>query len=561
MSARIANPAFAAKVMSAADAAALIHPGASIGFSGFTGSGYPKEIPGALAARITEARSRGEDFTIKAFTGASTAPELDGVLADTGGMAFRTPYQSDPHLRAKINDGTTNYCDIHLSHLQKLINMGFFGSLDFAVIEATAITEEGDIIPSSSIGNNRTYLDIADKIIIEVNSWQTDDLYGLHDVYYGMDIKARREPIPINHPGDIIGRPTFRVDPSKVVAVVETNDPDRNTPFKPLDDYSRAIAAHLLNFFDMQVKAHRMPSTLWPLQSGVGNIANAVLAGLMDAPYEHMTSYTEVIQDGMIELIDAGKIDVASATAFSLSPTMAHHMNDHAKEYHGKIILRPQDVSNHPEVIRRQFVIATNGMIEADIYGNVNSTHIMGTKMMNGIGGSGDFARNAGYSIFVSPSLAKGGNISAIVPMVSHVDHTEHDVMVIITEQGLADLRGLAPRQRVKLIIENCAHPDYREQLWDYYKEALSVSKGINTPHVLSKALSWHENLLETGTMKIDKAAGAAGPAARAQSASQEAAEKAAGAAEEAKKAAAQAADAADRATAAAAAAKDAAVK
>ena len=204
MSARIANPAFAAKVMSAADAAALIHPGASIGFSGFTGSGYPKEIPGALAARITEARSRGEDFTIKAFTGASTAPELDGVLADTGGMAFRTPYQSDPHLRAKINDGTTNYCDIHLSHLQKLINMGFFGSLDFAVIEATAITEEGDIIPSSSIGNNRTYLDIADKIIIEVNSWQTDDLYGLHDVYYGMDIKARREPIPINHPGDSV---------------------------------------------------------------------------------------------------------------------------------------------------------------------------------------------------------------------------------------------------------------------------------------------------------------------------------------------------------------------
>ena len=91
--------------------------------------------------------------------------------------------------------------------------------------------------------------------------------------------------------------------------------------------------------------------------------------------------------------------------------------------------------------------------------------------------------------------------------------------------------------------------------------KALSVSKGIHTPHVLSKALSWHENLLETGTMKIDKAAGAAGPAARAQSASQEAAEKAAGAAEEAKKAAAQAADAADRATAAAAAAKDAAVK
>ncbi|GAA2179673.1 acetyl-CoA hydrolase/transferase family protein [Brooklawnia cerclae] len=508
MSARIAHPAFASKVMSAEDAAALIPPGASIGFSGFTGSGYPKEIPGALAKRIKAAHERGEEFTIKAFTGASTAPELDGVLADTGGMAFRTPYQSDPHLRAKINDGTTNYCDIHLSHLQKLINMGFFGKMDFAVIEATAITEHGEIIPSSSVGNNRTYLDIAEKVIIEVNSWQADDLYGLHDIYYGMDIKPRREPIPISSPGDIIGRPTFKVDPSKVVAIVETDDPDRNTPFKPLDDDSRAIAAHLLDFFDMEVKAGRMPPTLWPLQSGVGNIANAVLAGLMDAPYEHMTSYTEVIQDGMVQLIDAGKIDVASATAFSLSPDMAHHMNDHARDYHGKIILRPQDVSNHPEVIRRQFVIATNGMIEADIYGNVNSTHIMGTKMMNGVGGSGDFARNAGYSIFVSPSLAKGGDISAIVPMVSHTDHTEHDVMVIITEQGLADLRGLAPRQRVNVVIDNCAHPDYREALHEYYDRALKVSqgRGIHTPHDLGQAFSWHQRFLETGSMKEFKA-------------------------------------------------------
>ncbi|NLA28304.1 MAG: acetyl-CoA hydrolase/transferase family protein [Propionibacterium sp.] len=557
MSARIANQAFAAKITTAEDAAALINSGASIGFSGFTGAGYPKEIPGALAARINEAHARGEEFTIDVFTGASTAPELDGVLAETNGVFFRTPYQSDPRLRAKINDGTTNYCDIHLSHLQKLINMGFFPRLDFAVVEATAITADGEIVPSSSVGNNRTYLDIADKIIIEVNSWQTEDLFGMHDIYYGMEIKPRREPIPINHPSDIIGQRTFKVDPSRVVAVIETDDPDRNTPFKPLDDDSRAIAGHLLDFLSMEVNLGRMPKTLWPLQSGVGNIANAVLAGLKDSDFEHMTSYTEVIQDGMIELIDVGKIEVASATAFSLSPEMAHHMNDHAKDYHGKIILRPQDVSNHPEVIRRQFVIACNGMIEADIYGNVNSTHIMGTKMMNGIGGSGDFARNAGYSIFVSPSLAKNGDISAIVPMVSHHDHTEHDVMAIITEQGLADLRGLAPRQRVKMIIENCAHPDYRAQLWDYYNEAMSVSKGIHTPHVLTKALRWHQNFLETGTMKLDAAGGAG--ATRAQSASQEAAETAVAAAAEAKQAAAQATEAADRAEAAAEQAKAAA--
>lgn len=555
MSGRIQHPAFANKVMSAEDAAALVQPGASIGFSGFTGAGYPKEFPKALAARITEARNRGEDFTIRMFTGASTAPELDGVLADTGGVAFRAPYQSDPSMRKSMNSGITNYTDVHLSHTSKLVSMGFYGKLDFAVVEATSVTPDGELVPSSSVGANRTYLDEAEKIIVEINSWQTEDLYGLHDIYYGMEIKPRREPIPINHPGDIVGQKTFRVDPSKIVAVIETNDPDRNTPFKPLDDHSLAIAGHLLEFLEHEVKLGRMPENLWPLQSGVGNIANAVLAGLKDAPFEHMTSYTEVIQDGMIDLIDSGKVDVASATAFSLSPEMAHHMNTNAKDYHGKIVLRPQDVSNHPEVIRRQFVIACNGMIEADIYGNVNSTHIMGTKMMNGIGGSGDYARNAGYSIFVSPSTAKGGKISAIVPMVSHTDHTEHDTMVIITEYGLADLRGLAPRQRVKAVIENCAHPDYREQLWDYYNEALQVSNGIHTPHVLTKALSWHQNFLENGTMKFEHVAGGAG-AARAQSAPQEAADRAEAAAEEAKKAAARASDAADRAVAAAAEAK-----
>src|SRR6185312_4170196 len=115
-------------------------------------------------------------------------------------------------------------------------------------------------------------------------------------------------------------------------------------------------------------------------------------------------------------------------------------------DYKGRILLRSEEISNHPELVRRLGVLAMNGMIEADIYGNVNSTHVMGSAIMNGIGGSGDFARNAFCNFFLSLSTAKGGAISAIVPMVSHVDHTEHDVQVVVTEQGLADLRGLAPR-------------------------------------------------------------------------------------------------------------------
>lgn len=501
MSGRIRSEAYKGKVMSAADAAALVENGWNIGFSGFTGSGYPKAFPEALAEVINAAHERGEEFRVGVWTGASTAPELDGALARTGGISYRAPYQSDPDMRTAINKGVSYYQDIHLSHMGPQVSQGFLGHLNLAVIEATAITDEG-IVPSSSVGMNRTYLDYADKIIIEVNEWQSEDLYGMHDIYTPIGaLPPNRVPIPILAAGDRVGDLVYTVDPDKVIGVIVTNAADRNTPFKPLDDDSRAIAGYFLDFLGNEVKAGRLPKNLLPLQSGVGNIANAVLAGLLEGPFENLTSYTEVIQDGMIDLLDSGKLTVASATAFSLSPDAAHKMNENAAEYSKKIVLRPQDVSNHPEPIRRMGVIACNGMIEADIYGNVNSTHVMGSRMQNGIGGSGDFTRNGWVSCFVTPSTAKGGAISCIVPMVNHVDHTEHDVQVLITEQGLADLRGLAPRQRALKVIEHCAHPDYKEPLREYVKLAEKKANGMHTPHDLATALGWHVRFLETGTM------------------------------------------------------------
>ncbi len=502
MSGRIHNEALRSKVMSAPDAAALVENGWSIGFSGFTGAGYPKEFPEALAARIDAANRHGEELRVNVLTGASTAPELDGALARTGGINFRAPYQSDPDMRAAINNGTSYYSDIHLSHMGPQVSQGFHGPMHLAVVEVTAITEDGELVPSSSVGMNRTYLDYADKVVLEVNTWQSEELFGMHDIYYPIgELPPNRPALPITHPGDRIGSKTLKVDPDKIIAIIETDAPDRNTPFKPLDHDSLAIAGHLLDFLGAEVKAGRLPKNLLPLQSGVGNIANAVLAGLLEGPFEQLTSYTEVIQDGMVELLDSGKLTVASATAFSLSPNAANKMNDEAAKYRDKIILRPQDVSNHPEAIRRMGVISCNGMIEADIYGNVNSTHVMGSRMQNGIGGSGDFTRNAYFSSFVTPSTAKGGAISCIVPMVNHVDHTEHDVSVLITEQGLADLRGLAPRQRAQRIIDNCAHPDYKEPLREYVKLAEKKANGMHTPHDLATALGWHVRFLETGTM------------------------------------------------------------
>jgi succinyl-CoA:acetate CoA-transferase len=481
---RILSAEHRAKIMSAEDAARLIEPNTTVGLSGFTASGYPTAVPLALAARIEAEHAAGRPFKLRIWTGASTGPELDGALAKADGIEFRLPYNSDPTCRDKINRGQMEYFDMHLSQVAPAAWQGILGPLDTAIIQVTGIREDGALIPASSVGNNKTWLDRATQVILEVNHWQSPELLGVHDVYYGAALPPNRVPIPLVRSGDRIGEPCFRCDPEKIVAIVETDRPDRNA-----------------EFLEHEVKKGRLPPSLLPLQSGVGNTANAVLTGLIEAPFENLTAYTEVIQDGMMALLDSGKLRMASSTALSLSPDLSESVNRRMGGYRDRIILRSQEISNHPELIRRLGVIAMNGMIEADIYGNVNSTHIMGSRIQNGIGGSGDFARNAYISIFMSASTAKGGAISTIVPHASHVDHINQDVQVIVTEQGLADLRGLSPKQRAKVVIENCAHPIYRPMLADYYQRAVNGSYGQQTPMLLDEALSWHRRYLSTQSM------------------------------------------------------------
>ena len=499
---RVRHAGLREKIMSAEQAAEFIQNGMNVGMSGFTGAGYPKAIPSALAKRIEEAHARGEEFSIGLLTGASTAAECDGVLAKAKGIKMRTPYQSDPEFRKQVNAGEAYYFDVHLSHVAQQSTFGFYGDMHMAVIEVAGILPDGRLIPSTSIGTSNAWLNNADKIILEVNSRQSLLLEGMHDIYDDIGVPPNRKPILITTPGERIGDPYLKCDLSKVVGVVLTDSPDRNSKFADPDENSKNIANLIIDFFGHEVKKGRMPANLLPLQSGVGNVANAVLAGLQHSPFENLAGFTEVLQDGMLDLIMSGKMTMASATAMSLSPDALDRFNANIESLRSRIILRPQEISNHPEVSRRLGVLAINAMIECDIYGNVNSTHVMGTNMMNGLGGSGDFARNAFTSFFVTPSVAKDGAISCIMPMVSHVDHTEHDVMVIVSEQGLADLRGLAPRQRAKLIIEKCAHPDYKPMLTEYLEKALAATKNAHTPMLLDEALSWHKRFTETGSMK-----------------------------------------------------------
>ncbi|RDI04557.1 succinate CoA transferase [Flavobacterium sp. AG291] len=492
---RIKFEGYKNSIITADEAALLFENGMTVGSSGFTKAGDSKAVLPAFAARAAH-----EEIAITLITGASLGHTTDSDLADANALHKRMPFQVDPVLRKKINDGSILFIDQHLSETAELLNNKHLPKMDLAIIEASSIDENGNIIPTTSIGNSATFAKLASKVIIEINTSIPNNFNGIHDILIPENY-PERDIIPITKPDSRIGKGYIAVNPEKVVGIVFTELPDSPAQVTSIDEKTAAIANHLIHFFEGEVASGRLTDSLLPLQAGIGKVANAVLSGFSKGNFKNLTMYSEVLQDSTFELIDSGKMDFASASSITVSKACYEHLMQNFENYKDKIILRPQNISNAPEVIRRLGIIAINTAIEFDIYGNVNSTHISGSKMMNGIGGSGDFARNAYLSIFVTPSVSKENNaISHILPMVSHVDHTEHDVDILVTENGLADLRGLAPRERAIQIIQNCVHPDYKEQLQSYYER--SCLRGGHTPHLLEEAFSWHINYNNNGTMK-----------------------------------------------------------
>lgn len=490
---RIRCPRLIERVTTPQEAAGWIRDGMTVGMSGFTRAGDVKVVPAALAER-----ARHENLKISLLTGASLGCDTDKLLTEAGALARRMPFQADPSLRAAINRGEVMYIDQHLSETVELLRTRQIKPVDVAIIEAVAITSTGAIIPTTSVGNSASFAILADKVIVEINLAHSTDLEGLHDIWIPKQ-RPLREALPLMAADERVGSTAIEIPAEKIVAVVITNQADSTSPILPPDAETAAIAHHLIKFLENEVEIGHLTRSLLPLQAGIGTIANAVMAGFADSPFQHLSMYSEVLQDSTFDLFDSGKLDFASGSSITLSPEKSRQVFGDFGRYKDRLVLRPQEVSNHPEVIRRLGIIAINTALEADIYGNVNSTHVQGTHMMNGIGGSGDFARNAYLSIFATKSTAKDGRISSIVPMVSHVDHTEHDVDIIVTELGLADLRGLAPRERADVIIENCVAAPFQQMLRDYVAEA--KQRGGHTPHVLEKAYAWHTRFRETGTM------------------------------------------------------------
>ncbi|HPX60964.1 MAG TPA: acetyl-CoA hydrolase/transferase C-terminal domain-containing protein [Deltaproteobacteria bacterium] len=491
----------------------LFKDGMHVGFSGFTPAGCPKAVPTALADHVEKNNLQGK-LRFSLFVGASSTASIENRWAQNNMIDRRWPYQTGKDIAKGINTGSIRMGDKHLSLFAQDMAYGFYtkdtptGKLDIAIIEVSAITEDGGLVLTASCGIVPEILKVCDKIIVEVNT-AMPSFEGMHDIIV-QKAPPQREIIGITAADTRVGTTYVPCDTNKIVAIVESKLADQGRALADAEDSSVAIANHLLDFFAAEVKAGRLPKNLLPLQSGVGSIANAVVGGLASGPFYNLSVYTEVLQDGMLDLFDSGRLDTASACSLSLSETGFQRFLEKRDFYAPKIVLRPLAISNNPEVSRRLGVIAMNTPVEFDIYGHANSTLINGTRMVNGIGGSGDFLRSGFLKIMHSPSTRPSKTdprgISCIVPHAQHIDHTEHDLDILVTEQGLADLRGLAPRERAQCIIDKCVHPEYKPILQSYYDMAKKecLAKGVgHEPQLWDRALKMQLNLAQNGTMKV----------------------------------------------------------
>jgi acetyl-CoA hydrolase len=511
---RLRKKSLHSKICTAESLVPHFKDGMTLGWSGFTPSGYPKAVPIALADYVEKNGLQGK-LRFNLMIGASVGVETEDRWAALNMIDRRWPYQTGKNIQEGINSGRIRMGDKHLSLFAQDLGYGFYtkdtasGRIDIAIIEVSAVTEDGGLVPTASCGVIPEILMIADKIILEVNTGQPS-FEGMHDLV-SCQHPPHRQPLLIDRADDRIGTTSIHCDTDRIIGIVESLHRDKGRAFSEQDDTSGAIANHILDFFSHEVKAGRLPKNLLPLQSGVGSIANAVVGGLASGPFYDLSVYTEVLQDTMLDLFDSGRLRCASSCSLSLSedPGFPRFFANWDK-YADKITLRPLSISNAPEPIRRLGCIAMNTPVEIDIYAHANSTLVGGTRMINGLGGSGDFLRNAKISIMHTPSSRPSktdpNGISCVVPHCSHIDHTEHDLDVLVTEQGLADCRGLAPKDRAKVIIEKCAHPEYRPILNEYLaiatKECIAKKAG-HEPQLWDRAFKMHLNLAQNGTMKI----------------------------------------------------------
>lgn len=490
--------------ITAQKAAEFVSHGELLGVGGFGPAGSPKAITPAIAEKARREHAGGRPFQVNIVTGASIGASCDGELAAARAIDRRLPFSVNSEIRRAYNSGEVRYTDLNLSDNATHLRQGITGRIDWGIIEACDIQEihgKLRIYLTAGIGIAPTICRLAQKgVFVELNTWHSTKLIGMHDIYEIED-PWFRAPIRITHPIEHIGLPYIEVKPEQIAGIVETHLPDEARSMTAATDVTDRIGQHMADFLIWNMKEGYIFRNKLTLQSGVGSGANAVLGALGSCPeVPNFSIYTEVLQEEPLRLIREGRVVAASTGALTISSEHLQELYDNINDFRGRLLLRPSEISNCPEIIARLGICSLNTAIEVDIYGHVNSTKICGSRMMNGVGGSADFTCNSVLSTFTCGSTTKNGCISSIVPFCSHVDHTEHYVDAIITEYGVADLRNKCATEKAEALIA-IAHPDYRPLLRDYMR--LAKERGGHTPHVISAAFAMHDTYLRKGDMRL----------------------------------------------------------
>lgn len=490
--------------ITAAQAAEQINDGDLIAVGGFGPAGSPKVIPPALAQKARREHAAGRSFKVSIVTGASIGASCDGELSSADAVDRRLPFSVNPEMRRAYNAGNVKYMDLNLSDNASHLRQGLTGQIAYGIIEAVDVQEvQGKlrIYLTAGIGIAPTICRLAKKgVFVEVNAWHSTRIIGMHDIYEIED-PWYRAPIRITQPIEIIGLPYIEVQPGHICGIVNTNLPDEARPMGKGSEVTDLIGRHMADFLVWNMKKGYIFRNKLILQSGVGSGANAVIGALAQSPeVPNFSIYTEVLQEEPMRLISEGRVLAASTGALTLSPEHLQEMYANMNDYRGRLLLRPSEISNCPEIIARLGICSLNTAIEVDIYGHVNSTKVGGTQMMNGVGGSCDFTCNSMLATFTCASTAKDGRISSIVPFCSHIDHTEHYVDAIVTEYGVADLRNKCAMEKAEALIA-IAHPDYRPLLREYLE--LAAARGGHTQHLLPAAFAMHDTYRRKGDMRL----------------------------------------------------------
>ena len=251
--------------------------------------------------------------------------------------------------------------------------------------------------------------------------------------------------------------------------LVEEDIPLIELPKSELTDVEKEIGRHCASLIQDGAT----------LQLGIGALPDAVLLSLKNK--KDLGIHSEMFSDGVVELVEAGVITNKKktlhpgklvATFIMGTRKLYDYIDDNPNVY-----MAPADYTNNPYVIaRNDNLVSINSCIEVDFMGQVSAESI-GPLQISGVGGQVDFVRGAnmskgGISIIAMTSTAKGGTVSKIVPSLEQgaaVTTGRNDVAYIVTEYGIADLRGKSLRERAKLLI-NIAHPDFREEFIEIWE-------------------------------------------------------------------------------------------